>query len=318
MHVPNIGTALRSLLLQIPHGRVTTYGALARSLGDIRASRAVGSLLSQNRATETYPCYRVIHSDGRPGKYNRGNAEKIRRLQADGISILPSGKIDLSRYGFTAFQGPAPLQFAQNEIHRYGEKIRKNGSFEPMIPRRICGIDTAYSRDGTRSCTALVTCSYPRGDILNVSFTYGAPDFPYIPGYLLFREGPLILKALQKKPPHADLLMVDGNGILHPEKAGIAAVIGLLSGYPSMGVAKSKLCGTISGTHILIDSELCGCVFHAHRNIRRPVYLSPGWRISFQNMIEITRVMSPYREPTPTRLAHREARKGIKTMPGST
>lgn len=87
------------LTSRIPRGKVTTYGEIARALGNPKASRAVGTALRKNKSPDKIPCYRVVHSDGSVEGYSArgGTGEKIRRLERDGIPVR-NGKIDLKRH----------------------------------------------------------------------------------------------------------------------------------------------------------------------------------------------------------------------------
>lgn len=92
-----LALALYRMLQSIPQGKVTTYGALAKHLHT--SPRAIASVLAANTELDLYPCYRVVHTDGRIGGYRGGVDEKIRRLEADGIEVV-GGKVDLGRWGF--------------------------------------------------------------------------------------------------------------------------------------------------------------------------------------------------------------------------
>lgn len=135
--------------------------------------------------------------------------------------------------------------------------------------------------------------------------------FPYIPGFLSFREIPAILEALKKLPQQPDLLMVDGQGIAHPRRLGIAAHLGVLTDMPAIGVAKSRLTGyskpvgenkgdSLPLTH---KGERIGTVLRSKNKVK-PLYISPGHRVDFDTATMIVeQCLTKYRLPEPTRLA---------------
>ncbi len=140
-------------------------------------------------------------------------------------------------------------------------------------------------------------------------------DFPYIPGLLSFREAPLYLKAWKKLKSHPDLLMVDGQGIAHPRRLGIASHLGLLLDTPAIGCAKSRLIGMhdslpdeAGGYRLLMDKdEVIGAVVRTKHRVQ-PVYVSIGHRIDLDNAVSyVLECCRGYRLPQPARLAHMAA-----------
>lgn len=140
---------------------------------------------------------------------------------------------------------------------------------------------------------------------------YRKTSFPYIPGLLSFREIPVILDAFSCLPARPDLLFVDGQGIAHPRRLGIAAHLGVLLDMPAIGVAKSRLTGdytepgALKGQYsILMDkAEQIGTVLRSRDNVR-PLFISPGHRVSHESALRLTEAaLTCYRLPEPTRLA---------------
>jgi len=136
-------------------------------------------------------------------------------------------------------------------------------------------------------------------------------DFPYIPGLLSFREIPAILAALAKLTHTPDLLMVDGQGIAHPRRLGIAAHLGVITDMPSIGVAKSRLTGnfTMPGPHkgdtspLMAGTERIGTVLRSRDNVG-PLFISPGHRVAMDTALALTlKCLTRYRLPEPTRMA---------------
>ncbi|MDX2028523.1 MAG: deoxyribonuclease V [Alphaproteobacteria bacterium] len=144
------------------------------------------------------------------------------------------------------------------------------------------------------------------------SVTVSAPTrFPYVPGLLSFREIPVILAALKKLKRTPDLLMVDGQGIAHPRRLGIAAHLGVLTDLPALGVAKSRLTGrykepgSAKGSHtpLTAGGEHIGTVLRSKEKCL-PLFISPGHKMDQAQALEVTlRCLTRYRLPEPTRLA---------------
>ena len=137
--------------------------------------------------------------------------------------------------------------------------------------------------------------------------------FPYVPGYLSFREAPLILDICKNITEKIDLFICDGQGIAHPRGIGLASHIGLFLDTPTIGCAKSLLCGEVqepapekgSTSPIIFNGEEIGLALRSRQNVK-PVYISSGHRISSQLAKEIIIYLSPrYRIAEPLRAAHK-------------
>jgi len=189
------------------------------------------------------------------------------------------------------------------------EVIRHNCSRDFKL---IAGIDVSVSRFSRSGRAAVVVLDYRSLELCEVSAVEGAIDFPYIPGLLSFREAPLALRAWKGLRSHPDLLMVDGQGIAHPRRLGIASHLGLLLNIPSIGCAKSRLIGTHSslpekaGSYRLLreNNEIIGAAVRTKQSTR-PIYVSIGHRIDLDTAISLVlRCCRRYRLPQPTRMAH--------------
>lgn len=179
-------------------------------------------------------------------------------------------------------------------------------------PRFIAGADISAPDPSGTARAAVVVLTYPEFKIVEIKETQGQPNFPYIPGLLSFRESPLVLAAWQKLSITPDLLVVDGHGIAHPRRFGIASHLGLLLDIPTIGCAKSRLCGTFEtlGAEVgsyseLVDrDEVIGAVLRTKTNTA-PVYVSIGHKIDLDSAIEWTlKCCRNHRLPEPSRLAH--------------
>ena len=161
----------------------------------------------------------------------------------------------------------------------------------------------------------MVILEYPSLKPVEIKIVRDNIDFPYVPGLLSFREAPLILKACEQVACIPDLIMVDGQGIAHPRRLGIAAHLGLFFDIPTIGCAKSRLCGTHQTPGIepgyfedlSENDEVIGVVLRTKRNVK-PVYVSIGHKIALEEAIFwVMKCCRGYRLPEPIRFAHQAA-----------
>ena len=195
-------------------------------------------------------------------------------------------------------------------------------------PRFIVGVDISSDKAKGTATGAAVVLNYPELKLVETKVVNGQLDFPYVPGLLSFREAPLILAACQELAFTPDLILVDGQGIAHPRRIGLASHLGVLLDTPTIGCAKSRLCGDHEvpddkqGSYAeLIDSgEVIGVALRTRLGVK-PVYVSIGHKVDLQTAIHwVLECCRGYRLPEPTRLAHLAAggklRQGRKPEPG--
>lgn len=182
----------------------------------------------------------------------------------------------------------------------------------------IAGIDVGYDIAANASKASIVVLDFPGLRVIEAVTASLPTGFPYIPGLLSFREIPVILEALKRLRTVPDLLMVDGQGIAHPRRMGIAAHLGLVTGLPTIGVAKSRLCGQFEEpgllrgdrSDLIEKGERIGVALRS-RDGTRPLFISPGHRIDIETSVEfVLKCLTRYRLPEPTRLADRYSKKG--------
>ncbi len=182
----------------------------------------------------------------------------------------------------------------------------------PRPPRSLAGVDAAYEKDDRRLFGAAVVVSWPDLKVVETVGVSGPVPFPYIPGLLSWREAPILLAALQKLTQTPDVVLVDGQGIAHPRRLGLASHVGLLAGIPTIGCAKSRLCGAMgelgrekgSVCPLTMDGMRVGWVLRSRTGCR-PLFVSPGHRISLEESLAIVqKCLGPYRLPLPLRAAH--------------
>jgi len=291
------------IVRQVPRGKVSTYGAVARALGDIRASRAVGVAMNINPDPEFTPCYRIVNSDGTVGGFSMGVDEKIRRLKEDGIEVVNGRIKNFEQVFFDDFFARYPLKSLREEQIRLSRRVVLDDSFEK--DELVAGVDVAYSRKNKRLACAACVVMDKNLNIVEQKWLIDEVNFPYIPTYLAYRELPIIAKIIQKLEQKPDILMVDGNGILHPFGMGIASHIGVVMDIPTIGVAKGLLCGEEKNGIITINGSLSGYALH---HSKKPIFVSPGHRVSAETALKIVKRFLRYRLPEPIRHAHILAR----------
>ncbi|MEH2402959.1 MAG: deoxyribonuclease V [Nostoc sp.] len=198
------------------------------------------------------------------------------------------------------------------------EKLRDQVITEDQLQERIqyvAGVDMGFEADGTISRAAVAVLSFPDLQVIETSLAHRPTSFPYIPGFLSFREIPAVLDALEKIKTTPDMILCDGQGIAHPRRLGIASHLGLLIDMPTIGVAKSRLIGkheelaeTKGSTQALIyNGETIGAVLRSRTGVK-PLYISSGHRISLPTAIDyVLRCTPKYRLPETTRIADKLA-----------
>lgn len=194
-------------------------------------------------------------------------------------------------------------------------------------PKLIAGIDCAFSKDGEKIIAAVVVLKLPNFTPVETTTAWRKVTFPYIPGLLSFREAPVCIAALEKLKTKPDLFIIDGQGIAHPRRLGLAAHLGLFFDKPTIGCAKSRLIGRFEepplekGAYTLLKDkkrmkpdtqytirntqyETIGAVVRTRTNVK-PVFVSVGNKCLLKDAIKITLACAvKYRLPEPTRLAH--------------
>ena len=180
-----------------------------------------------------------------------------------------------------------------------------------VMPRIVAGADCAFSPDGRMVIAGWVVWDVIHQREIESTTATVEVSFPYVPGLLTFREAPALLAAARKLKVMPDLLMFDGQGRAHPRRIGIASHMGLVLDCPSIGCAKSRLCGehkepaTARGSQVsLIDGdESIGRVVRTRRGLK-PVYVSVGHRLNLDDAVKVVLLCcTKYRLPEPTRLA---------------
>jgi deoxyribonuclease V len=291
------------LVRQIPNGCVSTYGKVAEALGDMRAARAVGRMMNQNPDANTMPCFRIVYSDGRLGGFGLGIDDKIRRLEQDDIFVENGRIIDFENVLFDDFETVYPLKSLRLKQINMSKKVNINDDFDDF--ETVAGFDIAYPKnDYDDCCCGCVVMDYKTKEIIEEKTVFAKIFFPYIPTYLSFRELPLIKKLMKILDTKPSVIMLDGNGLIHPLGIGLASHIGVSMNISSIGVAKNLLCGKLEGNSVKLDDKRVGYALFSSNRIKNPVYVSPGHNISINTSLEIVQNLCKYKYPEPLRQAH--------------
>ncbi|MBW2630330.1 MAG: deoxyribonuclease V [Deltaproteobacteria bacterium] len=197
----------------------------------------------------------------------------------------------------------------QNEL---GAKLILHDEDLPDKIKTIAGADISYSRNSNIFFAVVVILDFPTMEIIEQASFSEMVDFPYIPGLLTFREGPVLLEAFRNLSFPPDVIIFDGHGISHPRGVGLASHMGLFLNIPSIGCAKTRLVGSYDETGseqgdyspLVYNDEIRGAVLRTKKNVK-PVFVSQGHKIGLERAIDITlSSCRGYRLPEPTRKAH--------------
>lgn len=208
---------------------------------------------------------------------------------------------------------------ARSIQERLRDRVVSEDRFGPI--RYVAGADVAFDKPRNLAFAAVVVLKFPRLEVVEQAIASSPIRFPYVPGYLSFREVPAICEALCQIRQTPGLILCDGQGFAHPRRFGLACHLGLITDRPCIGVGKSRLLG--NHRHVpnsrghwvsLIDKEeQIGAVLRSRKNVK-PIHVSIGHRISLKTAISyVKRCTTRYRLPETTRHADRLA--GIKQGP---
>ena len=194
------------------------------------------------------------------------------------------------------------LKKMEEEQSRIAKKVILKDSFDSS--NFIGGVDSTYHEK--LAISAIVIWDTKKSEIIEKVYAVQKAKVPYISGFLAFREGPSISEAFSKLNQKPDLMMFDGNGILHPRRCGLACHMGVLLDVPSIGVAKSMMFGQEKDGTVYEGKEALAKSY-VSREYAKPMYISPGHRISLKTSFELVKktIRPPHKLPEPLHQAHR-------------
>jgi len=168
----------------------------------------------------------------------------------------------------------------------------------------IAGADQAYV--GNKVISAIVVCDYKNFDVVEKKYSVVDSNIPYISGFLFYKDGPAIIEAFNMLEQKPEVLIVKGNGILHPRRIGMASHVGILLDIATIGIAKKMMAGEIRERTIYVEKEARGYELIT-REHSKPLYISPGNKISLKKSLEVIKncLRYPNKLPMPLHLAHK-------------
>jgi len=208
---------------------------------------------------------------------------------------------------------PTDVAAARAVQERLRDRVIRVDALGPV--HTIAGVDVGFEDGGRTTRAAVAVLGFPGLEMLDQSIRRRPTCFPYVPGYLSFRELPAVLQALEALARPPDLLLCDGQGLAHPRRFGLACHLGVLTDLPCIGVAKSRLIGEHAqlpaekGSWVPLEDagETIGAVVRTRTGVS-PVYVSIGHRVCLVTAVDfVLRATRRYRLPETTRQAHRLA-----------
>jgi len=327
VEVPDLCRAARDLIRQVPEGQVTPYRAVAQALGDELASRAVGQIVAEADPSSSLPTHRVVHSDGRVGGDGADPASD--RLREEGVPVCDGRVVGLRDHLFQDFATDAPLkrlQALQEDLAAHVDRTSSIGCIET-----VAGVDLSY-RGNWSGVGAYVRMDAEGERVQATTTVEQTTPFPYIPTYLAFRELPVLvalLDAVRDMSQMADVVLVDGTGLLHHRHVGIASHLGVVMDVPTVGVTKRLLYGTVD-TDGMASREVRWVMDPDRREQRlgaavktsaraHPIYVSVGHRIDLDTAVDWVLAASARKLPEPIRRADALSRETAREpTPAST
>ena len=189
------------------------------------------------------------------------------------------------------------------------QRVIRTDSFKPL--RTVAGCDLSFVKHSSIAYGGIILYSYPELEELERVWVKKQLSFPYVPGLLSFREGPVLLAAFRKLKRKPSLVIFDAQGYAHPRRFGLACHLGLWLDVPSIGCAKSRLCGEHGGpgkkkgsfAPLMAGKEQIGAVLRTRDKVK-PIFVSTGHRVSLRTAVSVTlKCCDGYRVPKPTREA---------------
>jgi deoxyribonuclease V len=203
-----------------------------------------------------------------------------------------------------------------DEAKRIQKELANKVVLEPGPPpekvKHIAGVDVSYEKSNDTAYAVVVVLEFPSLELKEIRFSSKKSPFPYIPGFLSFRELPPLLEAMSQLTIVPDIVFCDSQGIAHPRFIGLASHLGLFIELPTIGVAKKLLCGEYSSldtkkhsySEIIYRHRIVGYAYRSRDSVK-PIFISPGHKTTLSDTIMWAKILSiKYRILYPIRIAH--------------
>lgn len=199
----------------------------------------------------------------------------------------------------------------KKEQLRLAKKVIVKDDFDQI--EYLGGCDQAFI--GNKVISAVVVLKKDTLEMVEKKYAVAEAPIQYIPGFLSYRESPAVVEAVAKLQQKPDVLFVDGNGILHPRRIGIASHIGILLDMPTVGIAKKLLLGEEKDGKVVFEDEKRAAVLKTKEHAK-PIYVSPGHRVSLRTALELVKncMVEKHKMPEPLHEAHKYSNKVKKRM----
>ena len=307
---PDMIPALAGLLRSVPKGCVATFGDLAAGLGDRNAAVWCGTVARRPPdAWRDVPLHRAVRASGEC--VSPGQPEL---LAGEGAPV-DGNRADLAACRFSAFPVPGPLAAPHAEQAAIADRVVVAPDDAPAPAGPVAAVDVAYpSPERARAAYVEMAPSGEGPDGDEPAFSLAVESrarFPYVSGLLAYRELPAyaaLFDRLCELGRDPGVILVDGNGVLHPRRCGVASALGVLADVPTVGVAKKKLCGSVvAGGAVELDGEPVGrALANPAISGGNPVFVSPGHRVSLRAAADVAGAwFRGHRLPEPVFLADR-------------
>jgi len=201
------------------------------------------------------------------------------------------------------------LNQLKKEQIKLAKKVITTDGFEKI--KTIGGSDQSYVED--KVVSSIVVCDYKTLEVIEEKHAVVEAKIPYKSGFLFYKDGPAVMEAFNMLEQKPDVLLLEGNGILHSRRIGMASHVGILLDVPTIGVTKKLMLGQVKGSTIYVEKEARGyeLITRKHAN---PIYISPGNKISLKTSLETIKkcLREPHKLPEPLHLAHKYGKKVSK------
>jgi deoxyribonuclease V len=192
--------------------------------------------------------------------------------------------------------------------YKIAKEVRTSDELKKEDIKKIAGFDTAFL--GDKIICAAIVYDIATGQVIEKKHTVTKTPMPYIPGYLAFREGPAIMQTYYSLETEPEVMMIQGHGVSHPLKCGLASYVGVELGKATIGVAKKILVGEVKNGKLIILNETRGEELITKEHAK-PLYVSSGHLVSLKTAVDLVRkyTIDPHKMPEPMHFAHKYAKE---------